>query len=343
MQNVFSSEYYRLPEGAPVHVLKKIAFEAHRGESWSILGPSIFEIMLLTEIMAGARVYEKGACSLSGHGMMRRKRNVLDHTFYIGSTHMLFGNMKMLEYLMFITSKSRKNVLARQKEIIEKIEAAGLAHVMLTPIERLTPEETAVVTLFSATFCQSRLFILNLPRLQYDAKLVDAMARIAGMIRADSKALVLTTACFDLAQAVSTHVMLIGGGTVRYQGELDSLTGQYDHVLYLLRFEDAKAALPLLRQTFPQFSFRADPHTPNQVQLLSGSGADTGCNFFRMLGNAGITPSAVIRNKPNLRNAYDAVMQENQPETNVDVQVGPAGSLSHAGAAGHMEEPGHGV
>jgi ABC-2 type transport system ATP-binding protein len=310
MRDVCSIEYYKNGSNQPVQVLQNISFEAKRGQIWSVLGNSVFEIMLLTEIMAGARKYEKGSCSLSGFGMMQRKRTILPHTFYIGSTNMLFGNMKVLEYLMFTTSKSKTDTLSRQQQILDKLIAVGLDFVTLTPIELLNPQEKAVITLLCATFSQSQLIIINLPRLIYDTQLIESIAKIAELIKKDNKALIMTTQCFELAQAISTDIMLINNGTVRYCGEMKNLLEGYDKVIYTVQSEDCEAMLPLLNNAMPRYTYYIDSTKKNIIQVFDYEGIGAVGDFYNVFSKIGITPQVVSRNELNLRNAYENIMSE---------------------------------
>ncbi len=310
MRDVYSNEYYKSAKNHPVQVLKNISFETKRAKVWSILGNSVFEIMLLTEIMAGARTYQKGQCSLSGLGMMRRKRTVLPHTFYIGSTNMLFNNMKVLEYLMFATSKNKIDPLIRQKQILEKLIAVGLDFVALTPIEILTPEEKAVVTLFCATYSQSSLLIMNLPRLIYDLQLVKVMANISELIISENKTLIITTQCFELAQAISTDVMLIHEGCILHKGNKQSFLEKYDKVIYLVQVEDTQNVLSLLSIALPQYTYSINDTDSNIIQVFDYNKCTTNENFYNVFCKIGITPQAIIRNELSLKNAYIEILRE---------------------------------
>jgi ABC-2 type transport system ATP-binding protein len=260
--------------------------------------------------MAGARAYEKGKCSLAGYGMMRRKRVVLPHTMYIGSTNMLFTNMKVLEYLMFATSKGGEDALDRQQRILDRLIAVGLDHVTLTPVGLLSPQERAVVTLFCAMFSQCRLFVVNLPRLVYDAALVKAMANIAELIRNEGKALVITTEYFELAQAVSTGILLVQDGGVKYRGPLSDFLTRYDKVAFTIECEDAEGLLPRLRAALPAYKFHCDKTRRDMILAFDITGKGSAEKFFAAIGKLGVVPRAVLRNERNLGNAYRGFLGE---------------------------------
>ena len=178
MEHVGSMEYYQSPQQDPKQVFSDINFEALEGEVWAILGTSAFEVRLLLEIIANARPYKDGRCVLAQKGMMRKKRTILPHVYYIGSTNMLFTNMNVLEYLMYITAREQGDAAVRQKRILEKIMELNMGYVALSVIGNLTPSERSVVTLLVSLFTESKLIIWNLARLEYDERSLQAIAAI---------------------------------------------------------------------------------------------------------------------------------------------------------------------
>ena len=61
--------------------------------------------------MANIRPYDRGKCVLIERGMMRSKRVILRHVFYIGSSEMLYNNMNVLEFLMISTNRKMASAL----------------------------------------------------------------------------------------------------------------------------------------------------------------------------------------------------------------------------------------
>jgi|LSQX01.3.fsa_nt_gb ABC-2 type transport system ATP-binding protein len=145
-ENLFSIEYYKKNDEEVIQVLRNISFHGYASECWAVMGNKVFEIKLLLDILSNSRPYQKGSCSLNNVGMMRKKRIILPHLFYIGSTNMLYSNMTVLEYLMFISVNSGEPVVQRQRDILTHLVDLGLGHLSLLPIEELTPPEKSLDT-----------------------------------------------------------------------------------------------------------------------------------------------------------------------------------------------------
>ena len=90
---------------------------------------------------------------------------------------MLFTNMNVLEYLMYITAREQGDAAVRQKRILEKIMELNMGYVALSVIGNLTPSERSVVTLLVSLFTESKLIIWNLARLEYDERSLQAIAQ----------------------------------------------------------------------------------------------------------------------------------------------------------------------
>lgn len=300
MQNVYSNEYYMAPD-AYRQVLSDISFCAERGQIWSVMGSSIFEIKLLLEIMANARSFQKGSYNCAGIETIYQKRRILPYLFYIASTNMAFEKMNVLEYLMFITSKSQKNAVIRQEIILNCLLDTRLDYICLTPISKLTPEEKSVVELIAATLSDNFIIIMNLPRLNYSQELIHSFALISDLIKMNNKTLVLSTQDTILAQSVSSHIMYIYKGINIYSNTLEKLISKYDKVLCSIGIENAEFAKRMLELELPCYGYRVSQNILDI--LVSGDYIIAFSRVFSALSKYNLSPYFIKKNKKNLSNA----------------------------------------
>ena len=134
MEGLSSREYFYAEGQKPRRVLKDINLTFRRPEAWAVYGRSFYEIKLLLEIMANIKPYHDGKCVLVERGMMRNKRVILEHVFYIGAPTMLYDNMNVLEYLMFATARKGFSPVYRQAQLFELLIDTGLGHISLTAV-----------------------------------------------------------------------------------------------------------------------------------------------------------------------------------------------------------------
>jgi len=306
-ENICSMEYYQ-KDGRQTQVLRNISFEARAGEVWCVTGNSVFEIRLLLEIAANAKPYQTGRCVLNARGMMRKKRVILPHVYYIGGTGMTFHNMKVLEYLMFITSKSQEPPVQRQRRIFQQLLELGLGYLSLTAIDLLTPEERSVVTLIAASYTDSRLIVWNLPRLFYSEMLTDAAARLCRSLREQGRTVLFSAQDYRLAQAIATHLLFIKRGEVFYEGRVEPFVHRWDNLVMTIRSAQAEEIGALLPNVAPECSYTVEG------ELLRIYDPERTCRdmarFFALLAVKHFQPDQVIKNRPCIENAVQKVREE---------------------------------
>lgn len=310
LENIYSYEYYENTQNIDFqskHVLNNISFAAKPGELWSIFGNSVFETKLLLEIMANATEYESGKMLIGGMDTIKQKRTVLPYVFYIGSTNMALGNMNVLEYLMFITSYSKKNVIVRQESLLNFLLDMDLGYICLTPISLLTPQEKSILLLLIAILSDSILIILNLPRLQYDQKQISSINNLAIKIRALNKTLIFNTQCYDLAQAISTHLCYLYKGSIIYKDNLKNFLNDYDRVIYVIGADNIDFMLKLLKYSLPQFDYTITNKTINVFNFNDGNLASE--RLFETFSKLNLKPTFVRRNVKNINNAIQGLIK----------------------------------
>lgn len=272
LDHVCSMEYYKRNDETPQQVLSDICLEINQGEVWGLVGESAFELRLLLEIIANARPYQDGKCVLNKRGMMRKKRIILPHLFYIGSTNMLFDNMNVLEYLMFITAKQKGDVVDRQKKIFQDLLDHEMGYISLSAIHDLSPDERAVVTLMTAMYTESTIIVLNLARLYYKESSIKAMASICNTIQKQKKTLIFSSFDYTLIEQISTHVAGLKQGKLAYQGTLDDFIQTWDHLSIVIEDTRLDEFKTILEAQFPQIVYHQkdsqlelwdETHNPN--------------------------------------------------------------------------------
>ncbi len=307
MEELSSLEHYS--QGKELQrVLQDINLRMKMSESWGIYGQSAFEIKLLLEIMANIKPYHDGKCVLVERGMMRNKRVILDHVFYIGTTAMLYNNMNVLEYLMFATAKQKIKLVYRQEEIFELLISLGLGPISLSPIAYLTPEERAVITLVAAAYSDSIMIVFNFPEYKFDDVLSNAMAKIADRIVKKGKTLILGSRDCQLIERACSHTAYLAKGRIIYQGTVKDLRRNYDKVLFIIRDKNISQIKERLAILLPQhkLSIVGD-------RLLVSDYRDMGPevpSIYKKIIEAGLAPQQVKINLKTVENAYGEVAKQ---------------------------------
>lgn len=309
MEKVSSFEGYHFEDGTVRQVLKDISLVIYAGEAWGITGNQTFEMKLLLEIMANVKPYLSGRCVLNERGMLRKKRIILPHVFYIGDSLMLFNNMNVLEYIMFATDKTGLNPVDRQEEILELLVAANLGFLCLVPIEYLTKAQKAVITLVTAVFCTaSNLIVFNVPELEFDETLHSAMAKLSQQIKSQDRTLVLCTKDPLLIQAACDHAAVVLDGSLKFSGTIDAFYDRFDRILFRIAMEQPEDALKLLQREMPAYSFeiiegRIYVFDYHKIGLTHEQLYDT-------ITRLRLEPELVEESKNSVENAYREVVKQ---------------------------------
>lgn len=252
MQGVSSLECYRLQDKSIRRVLEDVSLLVRRSETWGITCDEPFEMALLMEIMGNIKPYEGGRCSLNQMGMMRTKRRVLEHVFYINDQKLMYPHMNVLTWLMFASQRTGGTAAARQAEWLELLLALDLHHLTLTYARFLTAAEQAVVALMlTLRMPRIRLVLVDLSHMEVPAALYPAFSGIVERLQAQGKAVVLATAQRDLIQTCARHAAFLLDGKLERQGSVDELCERYDRRRLMVRTGEPRVLAGVLRDAFP--------------------------------------------------------------------------------------------
>jgi len=255
LDRVSSIEYYLQIGYEPEQVLRSINLEIKKGEFWAITGKSKYELKLLLEIIANLKPYHSGKCVLAERGMMRHKRAILPHVFYIGSTSMIYNNMNVLEFLMFVTANKNFDVVSQQERIFEQLISFGLGNVSLTPISTLTAEYKALVLLLVGTYSSSQLIILNIPNLVFDTVQKNAYIKISEYLRSLERTLVISILNPDVIDDIFDHTAVLHDGKLIYKGTTDELKQKYDKNVLTIEDHNIDDIKDRFCQLFPDYDY----------------------------------------------------------------------------------------
>ena len=303
---VTSSEMYRYPDGREEPVLRGITMDIKRGECWGIIGDEAFEMEVLMQIIANVRPYGSGRCSLVERGMMRRKRRILSHVFYISGGDTVPGNLNTLEYLMYVTAHTKIPDRKRQASILETLLASGLYYMTLVPLKYLTVSERAVVCLLSAAMSQALLVVFSVSGLAFKPRLAQGIRMIADMVKARGGAVLIGTSDCDMAQEACSHAAFLINGQFMESGRMESLLTALDQRAFILTSNEPQA----LADSISNAAAGLDTYVfDNEVHVyLRKDATMTQAAMMYILMNAGQTVESLQTSKRTLRNAYREVL-----------------------------------
>ncbi len=301
-----SCEVYLFPEGSEEKVLKGINFDVKRGDIWGIVGNEPFEVDLLLEIVGSVRPYGSGRCILAERGMMRKKRKVLPHVFFIADGDVTFPNMNTLEYLMFATANLMPSPVERQALILQTLLDTELYYLTLVPIRDLTRAEKAVISLLAASFSKALLVIFSVSQLDFDERLAAGIRGIAGIISGRGGAMLIGSRDCGMVQTACTHAGLLVNGKMDFCGPIGDLLSGLDKRVFILDCKNPKKLMDSLKKSDSGLRFREYGQELHVYDDREPSISQS--DFLELIRNTDITVESLRTSKKTLENAYREVL-----------------------------------
>lgn len=304
MEDVRSMEHYQLPDGTVHPVLDGVSLRVIAGESWGIIGNERFALGLLLEIIGNVKPHEAGRCALMEVGMMRQKRRILPHVYYINDQSVRYGHMTVLDYLMFASAKFLGSGCDRQILFLELLLRTDLYGIALSYIHFLSPAERMLVTMLLASQSPAQMVVADFSRVPVPRTWVGAFGKVVKEMRDKQKTVILGTVDPQLVQRSCTHAALLHAGTIRVSDTIAALCNEYDHRLLTVFTFDAEAALSVIRARFPLLRILQEPGK----LFLYGAETDAfrSADVTRALTDAGVRLEGVIFGEKTL---YEVVRE----------------------------------
>lgn len=269
MRDISSMECYLFPDGVNRRVLRGASLLVMRSEAWGITCDEPFEMALLMEIMGNVKPYEAGRCSLSQLGMMRLKRRVLDHMYFVNDQKLMYPHMHVLSWLMFASQRAGGPAAARQVEWLELLLELDMYHIALTYARFLTAaEQAAVAILLALKMPRIQLVLVDLSHIEVPETMFPAFAGITAKLQKQGKSVVIASGQRDLIQHSCGHAAFLLDGALERQGTIEQLCEQYDARRLVIRTSRPEDAAAALEQALP--GMRALPRA-GEVWLRGGA------------------------------------------------------------------------
>jgi ABC-2 type transport system ATP-binding protein len=306
MSELDSTEVYRYPDGTEEKVLKGINFDVRRGDIWGIIGNEAFEMELLLEIIGNVRPYGSGRCILAERGMMRKKRKILPHVFFIADGDVTFPNMNTLEYLMFATANTHMPAAERQAEILQRLLDTDLYYLALVPIQFLSRAQKAVISLLAASFTKALLIIFSVTQLEFDNRLAKGIRGIAGIVSQRGSALLIGTKDCDMVQTACTHTAFLLEGKIVNNGSMEDMLAKLDKRIYVVTCKDPESLSDKIVKLDPGLKviiYGQELHIYDYRENQTGQ-----LDLFELITKTGEPIESLHTSNKTLANAYREVL-----------------------------------
>ncbi|PIY72403.1 multidrug ABC transporter ATP-binding protein [Candidatus Roizmanbacteria bacterium CG_4_10_14_0_8_um_filter_33_9] len=191
--------------------ISDLTFTAKQGEIIGLLGPNGAGKTTTMRLLVGYLIPTKGTITVNDLSPYQQRYELSRKIGYLPENNPLYGEMKVVEYLSFISSiKKEKNV----KSIIDSI---GLSEVMQKKIEELSRGYKQRVGLAAALMGAPEILVLDEPTSGLDPieqeKIRDLIKKFG-----KQKTIIFSTHILSEIETIADKIIIINEGKLVYQG-----------------------------------------------------------------------------------------------------------------------------
>ncbi|ETI68233.1 ABC transporter ATP-binding protein [Neobacillus vireti] len=219
--------FYR--EHTTINALKDISFSIKQGEIVGYIGPNGAGKSTTIKIMSGILVPDTGKCTIMGYTPWK------DRTQYVKNIGVVFGQRSQLwwdvpvidsfELLKDIYKVPQQEYKSTIDLLIETLE---LQEIVQSPVRQLSLGQRMRCEIAASLIHNPKIIFLDEPTIGLDAVSKIAVRQFIKTINKEKGVtVILTTHDMNDIEALADRVILIGKGTLLYDGNLEELRKQF--------------------------------------------------------------------------------------------------------------------
>lgn len=216
-------------EYTTVEAIKDISFSIQSGEIVGYIGPNGAGKSTTIKIMSGILVPDQGTCSIMGYTPWT------DRTNYVKNIGVVFGqrtqlwwdvpvmdSYELLRDIYKIPEKAYKSTL---ELLIETLDLSDLIH---TPVRQLSLGQRMRCEIGASLLHSPDVLFLDEPTIGLDAVSKIAVRQFIQTVNKERGiTVILTTHDMNDIEALAERILLIGKGTLLYDGNVQGLRGRF--------------------------------------------------------------------------------------------------------------------
>jgi ABC-2 type transport system ATP-binding protein len=208
-----------------VHALKGVSFRLDEGELVGYIGPNGAGKSTTVKIMSGILVPDSGKCEILGRTpWLRRIEHVRQIGVVFGQRTQLWWDVPVIDSFDLLRDIYRIPQTSYTKVKDELVEVLALQPLLGVPVRLLSLGQKMRCELAASLLHQPPILFLDEPTIGLDAVSKIAVRAFIERINRDRKVtVILTTHDMDDIEALCTRIMVIGKGTILFDGTIEQL------------------------------------------------------------------------------------------------------------------------
>jgi ABC-2 type transport system ATP-binding protein len=217
------------PQYTEVAALTDISFEIAPGEIVGYIGPNGAGKSTTIKIMSGILVPDQGICSIKGYTpWLDRVRYVRHIGVVFGQRSQLWWDVPVIDSFELLRDIYKVPAAEYQSTLQLLIETLDLSTIIHTPVRQLSLGQRMRCEIAASLLHSPSILFLDEPTIGLDAISKIAVRQFITTINKErGVTVILTTHDMNDIEALAQRILLIGKGSLLYDGNLDTLRSRF--------------------------------------------------------------------------------------------------------------------
>lgn len=229
LKNFFKREYKY------IEAIKDISFEVEKGEIVGYIGPNGAGKSTTIKMLSGILVPDSGEIKIDGKiPYLERETYVKDIGVVFGQRSQLWWDIPASDTFELLKEIYMIDDLEYQKIRSELVDTLNLSEIIDIPVRQLSLGQRMRLEIAASLLHQPKILFLDEPTIGLDAVSKQIVRDFIKKIHKKSNiTIILTTHDMSDIEALANRIILIGKGSLLYDGSLNSLRKKYDVNKYI--------------------------------------------------------------------------------------------------------------
>jgi ABC-2 type transport system ATP-binding protein len=234
----------RSPIKSDVHALNGISFSVPAGEICAIVGPNGAGKSTTFRILIGLTTPTSGSARIMGMDCVNESMAVRKVIGWMPSEdRSLLMRLSCADNLVFHGHLQGLSGTKLRTEIQEALELVGIGHRARDSVFSLSSGMRARLQLARSLLHRPQVLILDEPTATVDPiASYELINTLQGVAAERNMSVLISSHRLDEIEALSSHVVLLDGGAVKYDGHLDDLRAMWTRPRVIVEFRDPETA-----------------------------------------------------------------------------------------------------
>lgn len=212
-----------------VPALQDVSFSIAPGEIVGYIGPNGAGKSTTIKIMSGILVPDKGTCHVMGFTPWKDRASYVKHIGVVfGQRSQLWWDVPVIDSFELLRDIYKVPDASYRRQLELLVDALELSDILHTPVRQLSLGQRMRCEMAASLLHDPKILFLDEPTIGLDAVSKIAVRQFIRKINAEKKVtVILTTHDMSDIEALAERVILIGKGTILYDGSLRELRKRF--------------------------------------------------------------------------------------------------------------------